>query len=79
MSGKNISLMFDGRDVVFGVLARQEVKIVISKISKISRRRTDVGLSSGGDALSHHLLHVYLQYPSTSQTSYYVFTCDMRI
>ena len=50
--------MFVGRDVVFGVQARQEVKIVISKISKISRRRTDVGLSSGGDVSSHHFLHV---------------------
>ena len=36
--------MFVGRDVVFGVQARQEVKIVISKISKISRRRTLVCL-----------------------------------
>ena len=54
----------------FGVQARQGVKVVISKISKISRRRTDVYLSSGGDALSHHLLHYNIHL--LVKTSYYM-------
>ena len=54
----------------FGVQARQGVKVVISKISKISRRRTDVYLSSGGDALSHHLLHYNIHL--LIKTSYYM-------